>query len=224
MRAIGYIRVSTEMQAEGGVSLDAQRSSISQYCQLYELDLVDIEADEGLSGKTLDRPALERAFQRMEDGEAEMLVIVKLDRLTRSVHDLGILLERYFSEGKFNLTSVNERIDTTSASGRLTLNILTSVAQWEREVISERISTAMQHMKSQGKRVGYIPFGMQLAEDGVHLEVNDDEQEVLGLIKDLRDDGGSLRKIASTLNEQEIWNRGNRWNHESVRSKLKNFD
>lgn len=221
MRAIGYIRVSTEMQAEGGVSLDAQRAAIAQYCALYEFELIDIESDEGISGKTLVRPGLMRAFERMECGEAQMLVIVKLDRLTRSVKDLGLLLERYFGDGRFNLTSVSERIDTTSAAGRLTLNILTSVAQWEREVISERISTAMQHMKTQGKRVGYVPFGKQLGEDGVFLKPHQPEQEVLELIASLRDEGLSLRKIAAHLNEREILNRQRPWNHETVRSKLR---
>ena len=206
MRAIGYIRVSTEMQAEGGVSLDAQRSSISQYCQLYELDLVDIEADEGLSGKTLDRPALERAFQRMEDGEAEMLVIVKLDRLTRSVHDLGILLERYFSEGKFNLTSVNERIDTTSASGRLTLNILLSFAQFEREIIGERIRDKVAAQKRKGKWTGGVPvLGYDVDRSGPspRLVVNDREARRTRAIFKLYLELGSLLPVVKELRHRE---------------------
>ena len=167
--AIGYIRVSTSMQADTGHSLAAQSRHIEQYCDLYDLDLVGIEADEGISGKTLERPGLQAALEQLEEGAAGLLVVVKLDRLTRSVRDLGVLLETYFTDGAYDLASVSEKIDTTTASGRLTLNILTSVAQWEREIISERISTAMQHMKAEGKRTGYIPFGMQLADDGVHL-------------------------------------------------------
>lgn len=218
--AIGYIRVSTSMQVESGHSLDAQRQAITSYCSLYDLDLVDIEADEGLSAKTLERPGLTRALARMEEGEAGMLVVVKLDRLTRSVADLGELLSNYFGEGGFDLASVSEKIDTTSAAGRLTLNILTSVAQWEREVISERISTAMQHMRSEGKFTGHAPYGMRVGDDGVHLVEDEDELEVLKVIRAKRSEGLSLRGLADWLNGAGYENRGRSWNHMSVRSKL----
>ena len=220
MKAIGYTRVSTTMQVESGHSLDAQHQAITSYCSLYGLELVDIVADEGVSGKTLERPGLARALERLDAGEAGMLVVVKLDRLTRSVADLGALLSDYFGEGRHDLASVSEKIDTTSAAGRLTLNILTSVAQWEREVISERISTAMQHMKTQGKRTGYIPFGQKLAADGVHLVPDEDEVEVLEVIRARRAEGLSLRGLADWLNANGYTNRGNPWNHTAVRNKL----
>jgi DNA invertase Pin-like site-specific DNA recombinase len=219
-RAIGYVRVSTTMQVESGHSLDAQRKSIADYCELYGLELVDVEADEGLSASNLERPGLTRALERLDAGDAGMLVVVKLDRLTRSVADLGALLSDHFGEGGHDLASVNEKIDTTSAGGRLTLNILTSVAQWEREVISERISTAMQHMKTQGKRTGYIPFGQKLAADGVHLVPDNDEVEVLEIIRARRAEGLSLRGLADWLNANGYTNRGNPWNHTAVRNKL----
>lgn len=220
MKALAYTRVSTSMQVEGGHSLAAQAEAIRKYCELYELELVDLVADEGASAKTLDREGLQSVLTRLEEGEADMLVVYKLDRLTRSVADLGTLLDRYFKEGGFELASVVEKIDTTTSGGRLTLNILTSVAQWEREVISERISSAMQHMKREGKRTGYIPFGMQLAEDGVHLMEHEKEQRVLKLIREKRKQGLSLRQIATWLNLEQIANRGRLWSAMTVRSKL----
>src|SRR5437899_6703518 len=116
-RAIGYIRVSTDKQAEHGVSLEAQQAKLTQYAALYDIALVDIIVDAGVSAKTLERPGLQRALGMLRKGQANALLVAKLDRLTRKVKDLGALVEDYFS---------------------LVLNVLGSVAQWEREVISER--------------------------------------------------------------------------------------
>ena len=115
-----------------------------------------------------------------------MVVIPKLDRLTRSVRDLGALLEDDVHDDGAALASVAEHIDTTTAAGRLMLNLLWAVAQWEREAISERITTAVQHMKAQGKRVGHVPYGHRLAPDGEHLEEDHAEQRILALIGSLR--------------------------------------
>ncbi len=219
-KAVAYTRVSTTMQADTGYSLAAQTEAIRAYCNLYDIELVELYSDEGLSARTLERPGLISALEQLKLDKASMLIVHKLDRLTRSVADLGILLDTHFKEGAFELASVSEKIDTTTPGGRLTLNILTSVAQWEREVISERISTAMQHMKREGKRTGYIPFGMKLHEDGIHLINNQDEQDILNMIRQKREDKMSLRKIAAWLNSQKIWNRGRTWNAVTVRSKL----
>jgi DNA invertase Pin-like site-specific DNA recombinase len=110
--------------------------------------------DAGESAKTLDRPGLQRALGTLKRGEADALLVVKLDRLTRSVVDLGSLVERYFAPGKAALLSVGEQIDTRSAAGRLVLNVLASVSQWEREAIAERTATAMQHKARQGEYAG----------------------------------------------------------------------
>ena len=99
-------------------------------------ELVGIEVDAGLSAKTLDRPGLQSALSKLDAGEAQALIVLKLDRLTRRVADLDTLIERYFGS-RFTLMSVSEQIDTSSAAGRLVLNVLTSVAQWERETTSE---------------------------------------------------------------------------------------
>jgi len=194
-RAIGYIRVSTDKQADQGVSLDAQRAKIEAYAMLYDLDMVDYVTETG-SAKNTDREGLQDALQALIRGEAEALVVVKLDRLTRSVGDLGRLVETYFQ--KHALLSVGEQIDTRSAAGRLVLNVLASVSQWEREAIGERTSAAMQHMKSEGLYTGgKPPYGFDLV-DGELLE-NAGEQAVLDLVRKYRAKGLSLRKIAQVL-------------------------
>ncbi len=116
---------------------------------MYDIELVEIVIDAGVSAKSLERPGLQKALGILDSREVEAMVIVKLDRLTRSVKDLDWLLENYFAD-KFSLMSVSEQIDTRTASGRLVLNVLMSVAQWEREAIGERTNAALQHKKSQG--------------------------------------------------------------------------
>jgi len=223
MTGIGYIRVSTEQQADDGHSLAAQRAKIESYCELYDIDLVDTFADEGASGKTVDRDGLQAALSAVESGRAGAVVVMKLDRLTRSVADLNVLLERYFAEGKAaSLVSVSEQINTDTAAGRLVLNVLMSVSQWEREVISERTSEALQHMKAEGKRVGSIPYGYRLGPDGETLVEDEAEQEIVEAVVTYREAGLSYRKIAARLDESGFTNRkGRRFNPNTIGNIIK---
>ena len=202
-KTIAYLRVSTERQADTGVSLDAQQEKARAYASLYDLDLVEVIVDAGESAKSLDRPGLQRALAMLKTGQADALLVVKLDRLTRSVVDLGKLIETYFAPGKAALMSVGEQIDTRSAAGRLVLNILASVSQWERETIGERTSVAMQHKQAKGEYIGgHAPYGFDLA-DG-ELVRNEAEQTVIAQAKQLHAAGLSLRKIAAELDRQGI--------------------
>ena len=149
-KTIAYLRVSTDKQADKGISLEAQEEKARAYASLYDLDLIEVIIDAGESAKTLDRPGLQRTLNMLKTGKADALLVVKLDRLTRSVVDLGKLIETYFAPGKAALMSVSEQIDTRSAAGRLVLNILASVSQWERETIGERTRDAMQHKQANG--------------------------------------------------------------------------
>ncbi len=165
MRAIGYVRVSTQEQSTDGVSLAAQEAKIRSYAALYDIELADVIVDAGQSAKSLDRPGLIRALEMLKSGEAKGLVIAKLDRLTRSVADLATLLDGYFSEkAGCQLWSVADSIDTRTAAGRMVLNILMSVSQWEREAIGERTRDALQHKDSQGERIGRIRYGLKKGE------------------------------------------------------------
>src|SRR5258705_4952877 len=156
-RTIAYLRVSTDKQADRGVSLDAQRAKVKAYAELYDLELVEILVDAGHSAKSLERPGLQRALGMLKRREADALLVVKLDRLTRSVVHLGQLVETVFAPGKAALLSVGEQIDTRTAGGRLVLNVLASVSQWEREAIGERTATAMQHKPGRVHRRGGGP-------------------------------------------------------------------
>lgn len=212
-KVIGYARVSTEMQADSGYSLEAQRQDIERYCELYNLELIEIIADEGISAKSMNRPGIEKALNILTSGMAGGLIIAKLDRLTRSIRDLAALLEKYFT--KYNLMSVSEQIDTSSASGRFVLHILVSVAQYEREATSERVQKAMNVKRNSGERIGSVPYGKKLKDDGLHtnrknhptnchgclnLEDNPDESIIIAAANGMKDGNMTYRAICNQLN------------------------
>lgn len=197
-RTIAYLRVSTEQQADTGISLDAQRAKVTAYADLFDLDLVSIEVDAGVSAKSLRRPALQRALAALKSGKADALLVVKLDRLTRSVRDLCDLVDGYFADGKRALLSVGENIDTRSAAGRMVLNMLTVVGQWEREACGERVAAVRAYQQARGEFIGgAAPYGYQVI-DG-ELVVAEAEQAVIAEAKTLRAAGMALRAVGATL-------------------------
>lgn len=223
-RAIGYCRVSTEGQADRGVSLDAQAEKIRAMATVQDAALVDVIVDGGESGKSLQRPGIERLLATVDRREVQIVIIAKLDRLTRSVRDLGELLERFQRRG-VALVSVGESLDTGSAAGRLVLNVMASVSQWEQEAIGERTRDALRHKRAQGFRAGNVPFGYSLAEDGQTLLVCVEEQQVLSTIRGLRQNRASLRAIASELNARGLRTRsGAGWQHQYVANLLRAYE
>lgn len=213
-RVIGYIRVSTGHQAESGLGLDDQRAKIEAYCELYDLHLVDILADEGCSGRSLKgRSSLATITEMAERGDIDGIVIAKLDRLTRSVRDLQTILDGLLSHAE--LHSVSEKIDTSSSTGRLILNVLTSVASWEAEVAGERTSAALSEKKRQAQRAenerasiegrkakttkinGRAPFGYRW--DNGQLVHEDTEQAIIREIANLKTKGYTYKAIGDWM-------------------------
>lgn len=219
MRVIAYARVSTTDQADLGVSLDAQQAKMVAYANLYGLEIVETVIDAGESAKSLNRPGLQRAMGLLRVGKAEGLLIAKLDRLTRSVADWQALIDGVFGEkaGK-QLFSVADAIDTRTAAGRLVLNVLLCVAQWERETTAERTREALRHKIRKGERCGKVRYGFNLGADGKTLVENTEEQTVIGLMHDLRAAGYSLQQIADELTARNIYTKeGNaKWVHTAV--------
>lgn len=219
-RAVGYARVSTRDQADNGHSLDAQRAKIEAYATLHELALVEIAIDDGYSGKSLERPGMGRMLDLIRRRAVDVVVVAKLDRITRSVRDLGELIERFQGSG-VEFASVADNIDTATASGRLVLNVMGSVAQWERETIAERTADALAHLRANGKRVSrFAPFGYRLTPDG-RCEPDAHEQKAVKLIRRLRSEGMTLNAIADELAAQGYDARnGQRLSAKVVRSVL----
>jgi site-specific DNA recombinase len=216
MRAIGYCRVSTDKQADHGVSLEAQEAKIRAMAVVQGVEINELIVDGGESAKNLNRPGMERLLTLVDQRQVKTVIIAKLDRLTRSVKDLAELLERFERRG-VSLVSVAESLDTASASGRLVINIMTAVSQWEREATGERTKDAMRHKKSNGECVGNVAYGFRRAADGEHVEPEPNEQAALALIRSLRSQGCSLRQIAAALNGQALrTRRGAGWRHDHV--------
>ena len=195
---IGYCRVSSDKQVDVGMSLEVQEFQIRKYAELYEIRLGEIIVDAGESAKSLKRPGMQRIIELMDSGLCSGVLVVKLDRLTRSVKDLCHLLERYFFKNKV-LISVQEKIDTNSAMGRMVMNVVMSISQWEREATSERTRAVLQHKKAKGERVGNIAFGYKLALDGVHLEEHLREQEIFKAVTLMRKSGMTLNEISKDV-------------------------
>jgi DNA invertase Pin-like site-specific DNA recombinase len=216
MKAIGYARVSTDKQADSGVSLEAQQEKLRAMAVVQGATLVEVIVDAGESAKTLDRPGMERLLALVDARKVQVVIVAKLDRLTRSVKDLALLLERFTRKG-VALVSVAESLDTSTAAGRLVLNIMVSVSQWEREAIGERTRDVMAHMKATRQAYSPTPYGF--ARNGDTLAAADDEQGTVHQIQQWHRAGWTLRKIASELNRTGVAtkNGGAAWYASTVR-------
>ena len=218
--AVGYCRVSTDKQAEKGVSLDAQMEKIRAMAVVQGVDVAEVITDAGESAKSLQRPGMARLLAMVDAGAVQTVIIAKLDRLTRSVKDLAELLERFQKRG-VSLVSVAESLDTGSAAGRLVLNIMVSVSQWEREAIGERTATALRHKRAHHRVYSNTPYGY--SRDGDALVPLPEEQAIIDRIRLFKANGWSLRRIADTLNQDGVPTKtGSRWFAQSVKDTLTN--
>ena len=200
---IAYIRVSTEGQAAEGVSLAAQKARIEAWCLANGHEFAASFVDAGISGGRQDnRPELQLALTEVCRRKG-CLVVYSLSRLARSTKDTISIAERLDKAGA-DLVSLSERIDTTSAAGRMVFRMLAVLAEFERDLISERTCSAMQHKRRRRERVGQVPFGYRLGDDGRHLHDADDEQATLTHIRTLRGCGRTYRAIADQLNRDGV--------------------
>lgn len=170
MRTAIYIRVSTDDQAKEGFSLAAQSQRLRAYCESQDWAISDIYADEGYSAKDTERPALQRMLSDIRSGRLDVVLVWRLDRLTRSVLDLYQLL-RVFDKNEVGFKSATEVFDTTTAIGRLFITIVAAMAQWERENIGERVALGMAQKAREGKRVTSVaPMGYSKQGDSLVVD------------------------------------------------------
>jgi site-specific DNA recombinase len=218
-RSVGYVRVSTEDQAREGVSLAAQETRVAAYSEAMGWILSEVIRDAGESASSLKRPGIATLLEAVRRREIERIVVAKLDRLTRSVRDLGSLIELC---GKHNvaLVSVGETLDTSSAAGRMVVNMLGVVAQWEREAIGERTSTALAHKRRSGSVYGTVPFGYR--REGNALLPEPFEQAALREAMRLDRIGASYREIATMLEKRGVMpHKSKTWHPATVRAMLR---
>jgi DNA invertase Pin-like site-specific DNA recombinase len=150
---VGYVRVSTDEQAASGLGLDAQRRSIKLEAERRQLPLIVIHQDAGISGKSLDRPALNAALDDLDNGTGTALMVAKLDRLTRSVHDATGLMMRAEKAG-WGLVALDVAVDTTTPQGAAMAQVLAVFAELERRLIGQRTRDALAVKRAQGVKLG----------------------------------------------------------------------
>ncbi len=222
LKAALYTRVSKEERITKGLSLADQEERLRAYCTSRDWPVVELYTDDGESANTLERPAFQRLMEATKAKRFDAVCVFKLDRLTRSVRDLGTLLE-VFDKRNISLVSLSESFDASTAVGRLMLNVLGSVAQWEREAIGERTSTALRYRREHGKVYGEVPYGFQRADKSKDLKPVERELAVVRRIYALRKDGLTLRAIADVLNKERIkTKKGRKWAPEQIRYMLAN--
>lgn len=189
MRLLGYVRVSTAEQAESGYGLAAQERAIADACERRDVELLELVRDEGQSGKSLDRPGLVSVLERIAAGDADGLIVAKLDRLSRSVIDFGLLLE-WFTEADATLLALDLGVDTSTPGGRLVANVFASVAEWERDTIAARTRDGLAALRAQGKPTGRPAVA--------------DRPELADRIHVMRGAGMTLQAIADQLTAEGV--------------------
>lgn len=204
---MAYCRVSTEEQAVSGLGLEAQERAIRAECQRRGLPLLAVHTDSGVSAKNLDRPALRGALATLEAGEATVLMVAKLDRLTRSVHDATGLMMTSERAG-WGLVALDVAVDTTTAQGAAMAGMVAVFAELERRLIGERTRAALAVKRSQGVQLGR-PVSMDAG--------------VVDRIVSAHRDGAGFTAIARQLNADSVPTAqgGVKWYPSTVRAVVK---
>jgi DNA invertase Pin-like site-specific DNA recombinase len=203
--ALSYLRVSTQEQAELGLSLDAQRDRITAYCEARGFELLDTIVDAGVSGKSIkNRPGLQEALAKLKRGQ--VLVVYALSRLARSTIDL-LNIERELKRRGVELASVTEpHMDTTTGPGNMHFQVMAAFNEFERNCISDRTKMAMAHLRRQHRFCGGAPpLGWRV--EGRYLAPDPKEQAVLQLVRTLHAKGCSLRTILKMMEFRRVFNR-----------------
>jgi DNA invertase Pin-like site-specific DNA recombinase len=202
VRVVGYIRVSTQEQSDSGAGLEAQRRALEGEAERRGWTLATVFEDAGASGKSMSgRLGLQAALQAVEGGEAEALVVAKLDRLSRSLLDFAALMERARKSG-WSLVALDLGVDTSTPSGEMMASVLATFAQFERRLIGQRTRDALAVKRAQGVRLGRP------------REIPD---ETIARISEMYTSGLSVAAIARRLNEDHIQTpRGGSWHSPGV--------
>jgi site-specific DNA recombinase len=198
IRAIGYVRVSTEEQAREGVSIEAQEERITAMATAKGWDLIEIIKDPGYSGKNLSRPGIKNLIDSCRRGTVNVVIVNKVDRLTRRQKDLWFLLEDVFYKNQVGFVSVTESFDSTTAAGTAFLGMIGVFAQLERDLVSERTREALSHKKTKGEWIGRMPTGFRMNEGG-RLEADPEALKMIARAKRLQREGASFGSISRAL-------------------------
>jgi len=217
-KVVGYVRVSTDEQALGP---DAQREAIEAWCRAHDARLCAVHEDLGISGATpVERRAgLNLAFDALGEHGAGVLLVAKRDRLARDV-EVGAVAERMAERLGARVLSADGAGNGDGPEHELMRNLIGCFAAYERALVAARTKAALRVKKAKGQRVGAIPLGYRLADDGVSLEKDPHEQEAIALAHELREGGLSLRAIDRELRRRGFRPRGGKAWHVQTLSNI----
>lgn len=216
MKCLIYIRVSTDEQAKHGYSISAQIEKLEAFSLSQGWEIVgEPFIDDGYSAKDLNRPRFTQMMDEIKKGGIDVLLVYRLDRLTRSVLDLYEIL-KVLDEHNCNFKSATEVYDTTNAMGRLFITLVAAIAQWERENTAERVRMGMEKKTKLGKwKGGMAPYGYKIVDK--ELEINPEEEPLIRYIFKLSRTHG-FYTIAKKLTEQgRTTRKGGDWHVDTVR-------
>ena len=185
IRVVGYVRVSTDMQADHGLSLDAQLADIKRYCVERGYELGEVYTDAGYSAKSTDRPAFQRMITDIRNGAGSLsaIIVTKLDRLTRSLRDICAINDDILEPYKVNLVAIRDGVNTFEPMSKMLLPFLAIIGQIERQNTSERVKATIKHIHDQGGHYGKVPFGKRSFKDGRLTRLVDDPEEAPWLVQ-----------------------------------------
>lgn len=196
-----YIRVSTERQVEG-YSIEGQITQIEQYFQFNGYELVDIYADRGISGKSMNRPELQRMLNDAKNGKLDCVMVYKTNRLARNTSDLLTIVEELHRQN-VEFFSLSERMEVKNSTGKLMLQILASFSEFERNTILESIYTGQHQRALEGYYQGNLPLGYNnIPDNKKELMINQHEANIVKYIFESYAKGHGYRKIANALNHK----------------------
>jgi DNA invertase Pin-like site-specific DNA recombinase len=220
-KVFGYVRVSTNLQQEDGASLAHQQERILAFAKANGHEMAGMFVETGSGSSAENRPELRKAMQAACRAKG-ILCVLSLSRFSRSVLDTLNLVAQLDGAGA-EFCSITESINTSNAVGRLVFGMLSSLNQFEREMLVERTTNVLGHLRRQNKRTGCIPFGYSLAKDAETLLPIEAEQQVIQHIVRQRSEGKTLVEIADGLNAAGVRtkNEGKSWHGSTVASILR---
>lgn len=220
MRVAAYIRVSTDEQADKGNSLSEQQERLTAYCVAMGWQKPTLYIDDGYSAGTLKRPAIKKLFKDVEKNKVDIVLTSKLDRFCRNLLDLLQTVE-FLKTHNCNYVSASESFDTSTAVGRMVLQLLGVFAEFERERTRERVKDNMTSLaKNTDKAITQACYGYDII-DGKYV-INDIEARNVEYIFDLVEEGHGSRMIAKMLNDRGVTTkRGKLWDQTNVKRLIK---
>ena len=221
-KVIGYVRVSSETQKRKNNSIPLQKKKIKEYCSLNDFDLIDVYEDDGVSGMSIDkRNGFKSMVEFMKENKIDGIVVWSLSRLGRKMKDVVEFMD-FLKSNNIGFFSIKENLSNDDKIGSLIMNILSSINEFEVEVIRERIKDVKRNKKENGEVYGRMMYGF----DNVmgKMVENKEEKRIIRRVKNFRSRGWSWRKISNRLNDEGIKSKENKiWYDGSLYNMMRSY-